>query len=435
MTMPRSRSRPRNGRRAVAGALATLVVAGACEAGDPPARETSAGAETGAALILVEGLDEEGGTIGRALLPDSALVAFFRDHVVFADARPVAAYLGPGTRVDVAAGTLRLDGADTGIPVELRDSAAFVPLRAMAARFGAYAHIEETPGRVATLWRHDVLCRYARDADRRAAVFLGAAEQGLLRRCEPPIGARVRRWASAAPDERWAASVTLRQPLDSADATTLLERYGAAPYAAYGVVAGHHLITRVSPDSASPRVIADLGAAAIEAIERALCGLPGALQRRGPAPVARRHLPGVDAFHAERHMLASVVAARDALPRVRAGAPIVFGVDVVATASGLRRLGADPRVDRLEPATKLDDGWVLPGVDLGRAPGVPEPPDVAALDSAALFARLDAEAARAGAECSSAARVGARLSPSAPPPTPAPPRPVRPAPRPTPARP
>jgi hypothetical protein len=56
-------------------------------------------------------------------------------------------------------------------------------------------------------------------------------------------------------------------------------------------------------------------------------------------------------------------------------------------------------IQRFEPATKLDDSWVVPGADLSA--GVPIPSDVAVLDSAALFARLDAEVARAATECPS----------------------------------
>jgi hypothetical protein len=101
-------------------------------------------------------------------------------------------------------------------------------------------------------------------------------------------------------------------------------------------------------------------------------------------------------------MLASALATQRELPRVRAGAPIVSGVDVVAKAADLRRLAVDSRVNRFEPATKLDDTWVVPGADLSG--GVAVPGEVAALDSAALFARLDAEAARAAKECPSRSR-------------------------------
>lgn len=377
---------------------ATLLVAVACNLGPPAAHETSRGKEIGAAVNFVGGLDEEGGTIGRARLSDTALVAFFRDHLVFADARVIMEYLAPNTRIDVSSGTLRLDGRDSGIPVELRDSVSFVPLRSLADRFRAYARIEESPGRMVTLWRHDILCRYARGADRRAEVFLEAAEQGLLRHCHPPINAQVRRWGNALPDERWAASLTLRQALDSANATAVLEQYRAAPYAAYGVVAGHHLVVRVPPDSASLGVISLLVAAGIEALERALCGPPRrAGDRRSRGTMTRRHAPGVDPFHGERSMLAHVLAARRELPRVLAGAPIVFGIDVVANVTEFRRLAADTRIRRFEPATKVDDTWVLPGADLSA--GLAIPSDLAALDSAALFARLDAEAARAAAEC------------------------------------
>jgi hypothetical protein len=401
---PRAGDRPVSaGRVGIAGALATALVAAAC-APWAPARETGAGKEIGAALIFVEGLDEEGGTIGRGLVSDSALVAFFRDHLVLAQARLLAEYLAPNTRVDIIDGTLRLGGKDTGIPVERRDSVSFVPVQPLADQFRAYARIEESPGRMVTLWRHDILCRYAHGADRRADVFLAAAEQGLLRHCDPPIHAEVRRWANTPPNERWAASVTLRQPLDSANAAALLEQYDAAPYAAYGVVAGHHLVSRVPPDSASLHVLSRLGAAGIDALQRALCGLPSALERRGRGTVRRRGSPGSDPFRGERHMLAGVVVARRELPRVRAGAPIVFGVDVIANARDLRRLAADTRIHRFEPATKVDETWVVPGADLSAAAGVPVPSDIAALDSATLFARLDGEAARLATECPSERR-------------------------------
>jgi hypothetical protein len=386
------------------GALATMLVAAACGPGVPRSHETLTATEIGAALNFVEGLDEEGGTIGRGRLSDTALVAFFRDHVVFAQARLLAQYLTPDTPIDVMAGTLRLGGRDTGIPVELRDSVSFVPLRPLAEQLRAYARIEQSPGRMVTLWRHDILCRYARGADRRAEVFLAAAEQGLLRHCQPPIDAQVRRWANTLPNERWAASVTLRQALDSANATALLEQYGAAPYAAYGLVAGQHLLVRVPPDSASLHVISLLGAAGIARMERTLCGLRAAFDGGRRGTVTRRHGPGVDPFHGERRMLAGVLAARRELPRLRAGAPIVLGVDVVANVIDLRRLAADTRIHRFEPATKLDDTWVVPGADLSAAAAVPITSDVAALDSAALFARLAAEAARVATECPSGRR-------------------------------
>jgi hypothetical protein len=381
-----------------AAGLATLLFVAGCNSG-VPAHETRKSTETRASLVLVEGLDEEGGTIGRGLLTDTRVVAFFRDDTVFADARLLTEYLSPESRVDVIASNLGLDGQDTGIPVDLRDSVPFVPLQPLANRFRAYAQIEEIPGRMVTLWRHAILCRYAQNADRRAEVFLAAAEQGLLRACKPPIDAEVRRWRSALPNERWSASVTLRHALDSVSASALLEQYGAAPYAAYGVAAGHHLIVRLPADSAALNVISLLRAAGIEALERALCGLPAAVARRGRGTIIRSRSSGTDPFHGERHMLASVLAARRELHRVRAGAPIVFGVDVIATATELRRLAADNRIQRFEPATKLDDTWVLPGAVLDA--GVAIPTDIAGLDSAALFARLDTAASHVATECPS----------------------------------
>jgi hypothetical protein len=98
-------------------------------------------------------------------------------------------------------------------------------------------------------------------------------------------------------------------------------------------------------------------------------------------------------------MLTSVLAARRELSQVKAGAPIIYGFDVAAVAADLRRLAGDSRVSRFEPATKVDTNCVLPGTDMSVIAGVPTPRDVALLDSAALFARLEAEAARAGAEC------------------------------------
>jgi hypothetical protein len=377
-------------------ALTTLLFAAACNSG-APAKDAGQETEKVATLLLVQGLEEEGGIVGRTMPNDTAVVAFFRDHVVFADARLVTEYLAPKTRVEAVAGTLRLDGRDTGIPVEMRGSLSFVPLKRLAEHFRAYTRIEESPGRMASVWRHDVVCRYARDADRRAAVFLEAAEHGILRQCDPPITAEVRRWANALPSEHWAASVTLNQALDSTELAALLGQYGAAPYAAYGVVAGHHLIVRVGPDSASLHVIKLLRTSAIEALERGLCGLADALNRRGRGAVLRSRARGEDPFHGERHMLASALAARRELPRVRAGEAIVSGVDVIANVAELRRLAANPRVRRFDPATRLDDGWVLPGAELSG--GVTVPSDVLRLDSAALFTRLEAEAERAATEC------------------------------------
>jgi hypothetical protein len=382
---------------AVGFATATLLVAAACKRGAPPSRETVTHADVPAALILVEGLDEEGGMIGRTRLPDTALVAFFRDHVMFADARFVVEYLAPSVRMDVADGELRFDGSGTGIHVEFRDGVSFAPLRRVADRFRAYARIEESPGRMATVWRHDVLCRYARGADRGAEIFLEAAEQGLLRLCQPPIDVQVRRWRDALPNEQWAASVTLREPLDSADAAALVAEYGARPYAAYGGTGGHRLVVQLPPDSASMEVFGRLRADVIESLERALCGLPGALGRRGG--MTRRRASGADPFRGERHMLASAFAARYELQRLRAGGPIIQGVDVIAPVTDLRRLAGDTRVHRFGAGTKLDGNWVVPGVDVTTAGGAQIPSDVAALDSAALFARLQAEAARAAADC------------------------------------
>ena len=376
-----------------------LLANAACDRRDSSVRQQRADAEIPAALILVEGLDEEGGMIGPVRLSDTSLVAFFRDHAAFADARLAADYLAPGTRVDVVGSKLMLDGVNTDILVEIRNAVSFVPLRPLAERYRAYLRTEEMPGRMVTVWRNDVLCRYARDADRRAPVFLEAAEQGLLRQCNPPINAEVRRWDKALPNEGWAASVTLRQPVDSAAAANFLQQYDAEPYAVYGGVAGHHLIVRVSPDSASPRVMGQLNAAAIEALQRTLCGLPGALGRRGRGTVRRTQSPGVDAFHGERHMLVSVLAARRELPHVRVGAPIIYGFDVVATAADLQRLNADSRTGRFDPATKVDSSWVVPGTDMSVVAGVATPREVARLDSAALFTRLESEAALARNEC------------------------------------
>jgi hypothetical protein len=71
----------------------------------------------------------------------------------------------------------------------------------------------------------------------------------------------------------------------------------------------------------------------------------------------------------------------------------------VASSADLQRLATDPRVERFDPASRLDDMWALPGVDLSAAPGVAIPLDVAALDSIALFDRLATEAAGAAAVC------------------------------------
>ena len=377
-------------------ASALVATAVAC---NEPSREKPANVEVPAALIVVERLDEEGGIIGRTFVPDSTRAAYFRSDTLFADAAIVANYLVPRSRVDVLSGKLSLDGKDTGIPVEIRDSVAFVALLGLADRFGAFVRTEKTPGRMATLWRNDVLCRYAHGADRRAPVFLEAAERGLLRRCRPAIEVEVRRWANATPKERWAASLVLRRPLDSAKAAELLGRYDAAPYAAYGSVAGHQLIARSHPDSASTHLFGQLRAKGIAALESALCGLPAALARRSQGTVLRTQGRDSDAFHAERYMLASAAAARRELPRLRAGAAMIYGMDVIATAEQLRRLADDGRTKRFEPATKLDTTWVTAGVDSDATSGVPIPTDIAALDSAKLFTELQAEATRAAAGC------------------------------------
>ncbi|MFL5487443.1 MAG: hypothetical protein ACJ8AJ_03070, partial [Gemmatimonadaceae bacterium] len=156
---------------------------------------------------------------------------------------------------------------------------------------------------------------------------------------------------------------------------------------------------RVPRDSASLELLARLRAAAIDALERALCGLSTAVNRRSRGNVIRSRGQGIDAFHGERYMLASALATERELPRVRAGASILFGVDVIANVSELRRLLADTRVQRFEPATKLDSTWVLPGPDLNAVEGVRVTDDIVALDSVALFARLDAQAARAAKQC------------------------------------
>ena len=373
-------------------------MAAACDRRDSVARE-SADSQRPAALALVQGLDDEGGLIAPTRLSDSVLVAFFRHDSAFADARLIADYLRPGVRVGVIAGRLTLDGVDTQLPVETHNGVTFAPVQAFADRFRAYARIRETPDRMVTLWRSDVLCRYARGADRRASVFIEAAEKELLQYCQPPIRVAVRRWAAAAADERWAASVTLRQPVDSASGASLLERYGARPYVVYGGVAGHHLIVRASPDSPSLAVFGKLRVAAIDALRHAVCGFPGALERRGLGAPGRTRSGDVDVFHGERHMLVSVQAARRELPRVRVGAPIIHGFDVVATAGDLRRLSLDSHTLRFDPATRVDTSWVLPGTDMSVVAGVATPRDVARLDSAALFAALESEAARARAEC------------------------------------
>ena len=126
--------------------LEALLLSAACDAGATSEQEHR-DAETGATLQLVEGLDDEGGIVARTNQNDTAGVAFFRDHVLFANARVVTDYLAPNTPVDAIAGTLRLDGKDTGIPAQLRDSVPFVPLQRLVDRFGAYVRIEESPGR------------------------------------------------------------------------------------------------------------------------------------------------------------------------------------------------------------------------------------------------------------------------------------------------
>ena len=385
--------------------LLLVAITLGCGGRDSSSRETQPGIEVPAALLLVKGLDEEGGMAAETLLPDTIARAFFRDHVAFVDARAAVDYLAPETRVNAVGTKLTLDGDDTGIPVESRHNVSFVPIQAIANRFNAYARPEESPGRMVALWRNDVLCRYARDADRRAPVFLEAAEQGLLRHCNPPIEVRVRRWVNASPGERWAASVTLRQPLDSASAAALLQRYGATPYAVYGGAAGHHLIVRVPADSASPNVLARLRTAGIEALERALCGLPDALDRRTHGIVSRTHRPDADAFHGERGMLASTLVAKRELPHLRIDAPIIYGLDAIGTAGNLRQLAADSRILRFDAATKLENDWVLPGADMSVVAGIPMPADVASLDSANLFARLEAEARQARAECKTGGRI------------------------------
>jgi hypothetical protein len=392
---PAVRGRPRFGQAGAVVLLLALLAVG-CDRDDSP--HTGGRLDIAASIILVDGLDEEGGTVARVLPADSAPAAFFRDGVLFVDPRIVVEYLSAGASVGVVEGKLRLDGSDTGLAVELRDGGSYAALGPLADRFQAYARAEESPGRMVTLWRHDVLCQYAAGADRRAELFLEAAEQGLLRDCEPPLHVQVRRWTDARSDERWAASVRLREPLDSTNVLALLERYRARPYAVYSVTAGHHLVVRVPAEEASLQTLSMLRAATLEALVHARCGLSAAVER-GRRVVIRRSGAGVDSFHGERHMLASALATRDELARVRSGGVLVFGADVVASSADLQRLATDPRVERFDPASRLDDMWAVPGVDLSAAPGVTIPLDVAALDSIALFDRLATEAAGAAAVC------------------------------------
>jgi hypothetical protein len=395
-----------------------LVVLAGC--GDQQTSEDENAGENPETPIRIEwvaDLDDEAAPILRPLADSaaassSAPLAFLRGDTLFADVLPALAVIDPTAVVEQRDGRLWLYGTDTGLPAEARDGRSYAPVIALAQRFGAFVRLDGA-AQMATLWGPELLCRYAKNANYAAAVFIEAAEQGLLRRCTPPIDTEIRRWESARDDEQWAAAVTLRDSLDTRAASALLAEIGAAPYAAYGAVVGHPLVVREPNYRTSPNVIARLDREAVSALERTLCGLPGALDRRGRAPAvtdspatsgssgaprrAAVQTPARDA-HGEKQMLTSVLAARAALPGVKAGAPVVRGFEVLARAGDLKRLASDPRVRAFEPAIRVGEDWVTEGPVLAVS-GPLVPVEIERMDAAALAARLEDEAARSGTDC------------------------------------
>ncbi len=394
--------------------LAALTSVTACE-GERAGNSLSASGpvEVPVALSRVAGFDDEGAPILRAISDSvgSGPVAFLRGDSLFADVRPLLAALDSAARVEQGNGRLLLNGADTGLPWEPRDRRGYAPVLPLAARLHAYVRLDRT-ARMATVWAAPLLCRYARNANYAAPVFIEAAEQGLLQRCDPPVESEVRRINTARDDEMWAAAATLTYPMTAAGAAALLEAFGVDAYAVYGGIAGYPILVREPDYRTSPTLLERFESETVATLERMICELPTAVERtaRRAAPRTSSE-PGrptvivegfegmdsvADAFRKKR-LLASAVTARAALAAVRAGAPTVYGIEVLAPAKDVKRLDSSTRV-RLEPGIRVGNDWVTntPAVTLSSG-GVPQ--DIERLEGAALDTRLQQEVDRSSSEC------------------------------------
>lgn len=166
---------------------ACLLLAGGCgETAErasaepvPTAGAPAADRDSAAFLRYLADFDDEG-IIEQPVEHTSAPGPHFRNGVLYADARAVAALLAPGVRVGEAGGVVEIDGEATGIRARRIGDAVHAPVRDLARRFGAYTHFSEGG---ATVWPRLRLCEYYAWADPRAAVFAGAQAEGLFQGC------------------------------------------------------------------------------------------------------------------------------------------------------------------------------------------------------------------------------------------------------------
>lgn len=252
-------------------------------------------------------------------------------------------------------------------------------------------------------WRHASARGSVRFAEAAAAPDTLRLDLSLRRSPAPeapPAGAaaeRIARWTRERPGEPLPASVAFRAPLPDSTVLRLLERNGARPYVAHVWAGDVTTYASVPREEASPATVAEARRRLAELLERSGCGVRRRLGTRGEDEAALGR-PPAERDRSAREMLSRLEGNRAALPRVRAGAPVVWGLGVVGRAEDVARLGADPLVWAFEPAELVrEDGAEHVAVT---RPPEPEPvgrvvvrPEVAALTREEVAARLERLAA------------------------------------------
>ena len=177
---------PRGWRAVIVLSVSLLAVQGCgpadertSSAGVPTAGSSTADGDSAAFLRYLADFDDEG-VIEQPVPSPSPPGPHFRNGVLYADARAVAALLTPGVRVGEADGVVQIDGEPTGIRARRIADAVYAPMRDLARRFGAYTHFSEGG---ATVWPRARLCECYAWADPRARVFAGAQAEGLFQGC------------------------------------------------------------------------------------------------------------------------------------------------------------------------------------------------------------------------------------------------------------
>ena len=208
----------------------------------------------------------------------------------------------------------------------------------------------------------------------------------------PSAEESIRVWERENPGEPLPASIGFDALVPDATVLELLERYDVAPYVVYLRAAGASGPYRVDRAEAALGVIRDAREHALRFVRDGLCTKPERFRMLLDEP-PRGWPDSIRASH-DRSVLTRFELEREALPRIREGAPVIYGVEIVGPPEAVARLGQDPLVRFFAPGMRMHIRGaerVIVGQPMGPEEfnRPPEPlPHLAALSDQQLRARL-----------------------------------------------